>query len=564
MRRLLALSLLLSATIPAIALAAEPAAATSAKPVKVAPAQTLPPQVLYQFLLGEIAGARGNLPVALAAYMEMARSTHDPRIAQRAAEIAFHSRQLGAAIEAAQIWVAAEPGSIQGRQTLAGLLGAANRDEEMAQQLTLLLALDKGQAGNSLLMLNRTLGRNPDKKAVQRQVKAITEPYVGIPEAHFARAQAAYNAADSDSALDDIEIALKLRPDWEAAAMFLVRLQPDEQGRIANLLQTFVKSNPTSPEARLGLARALVAAKRYKEGRTEFLALLETNPGNADLLYAIGILSLQLQEPKKAETHFTQALDAGYKDANLVHYYLGQIAEDAGRTDDALKHYAATSGEQQMPALARAVSLLAKQGKVEEARRWMHETKVADPKDRSLLLMVEAQFLRDSGRTEDALALLEKELLAQPGNTELLYEAGMLAERLGRLDAAERHWRKAMTLKPDYAQAYNALGYSLADRGERLDEALSLIEKALTLSPGDPFILDSKGWVLFRRGDAKGALEALNAAYAVRPDPEIAAHLGEVLWSMGRRDEAEKTWREASQKNPGNDVLAATIKRFKP
>lgn len=571
MRRLLALSLLLSATAPTLAAPGESAtagSAESAKPsltsAKAAPAPALPPQVLYQFLLGEIAGARGNMPVALAAYMEMARNTRDPRIAQRAAEIAFHSRQLGASIEAAQIWVAEEPASVQARQTLIGLLGAANRDQEMAAQLKQLLALDKEQVGGSLLMLNRTLGRNTDKKAVQRQIKAITEPYMGIAEAHFARAQAAYNAADDGEALTEIEMALKLRPDWEAAAMFLVRLQPDEQGRVADLLQAFVKAKPTSPEARLGLARALVAAKRYGDGRAEFLTLLESNAGNADLLYAIGILSLQLQEPKKAEPYFNQALAAGYKDASLVHYYLGQIAEDAGRADEALRHYAATAGEQQMPALARAVSLLAKQGKVEEARRMMHDTKVADPKDRSLLLMVEAQFLRDSGRSEEALVLLEKELLTQPGNTELLYEAGMLAERLGRLDVAERHWRKAMTLKPDYAQAYNALGYSLADRGERLDEALALIEKALSLTPGDPFILDSKGWVLFRRGDAKGALEALIAAYAVRPDPEIAAHLGEVLWSLGRREEAEKTWREASRKSPGNEVLTATIKRFTP
>jgi tetratricopeptide (TPR) repeat protein len=563
MRSLIALSLLLIAPVT-VATAGDDAPATPTAPVASLAKPSLPPQVLYQFMLGEIAGARGNLPVALAAYMEMARSTHNPRIAQRAAEIAFHARQLGASIEAAQIWVAAEPESVQANQTLAGLYGAANRDEEMGQQLTKLLALDKEQVGASLLMLNRTLGRNADKKAVRRQVDAITAPYIGIAEAHFARAQAAYNADDSAAALTEIEKALTLRPDWEYAAMFLARLRPDEGGRVADLLARFVRNNPTSPDARLGLARALVAAKRYPEARTEFLALLETNSSNPDLLYAVGILSLQLKEPKKAETYFSQALEAGYKDPDLVRYYLGQIAEEDGRTEQALKYYAVTGGEQQMPALARAVSLLVKQGKIDDARHWMHEIKLADPKDHLSLLLVEAQLLREAGRAEDAYALLEKELVAQPDNPELLYETGMLAERVGRLDVAERHWRKLVALKPDHAQAYNALGYSLADRGERLDEALSLIDKALTLLPGDPFILDSKGWVLFRRGDAQGALDALNKAFAGRPDPEIAAHLGEVLWSLGRRDEAERTLREASKGSPNNEVLSATIKRLKP
>ncbi|MCX7145173.1 MAG: tetratricopeptide repeat protein, partial [Sulfuritalea sp.] len=170
----------------------------------------------------------------------------------------------------------------------------------------------------------------------------------------------------------------------------------------------------------------------------------------------------------------------------------------------------------------------------------------------------------DAGRHADAFAFLAKALEVQPDQPELLYEVALTAEKLGYVDVMERHLRRLIALKPDSAQAYNALGYSLADRNLRLDEAAQLIDKALALTPDDPFILDSKGWVLFRQGKPAAALEALQKAYAQKPDAEIAAHIGEVLWALGRPNEALVVWREATKAHPTNEVLAATIKRFVP
>jgi tetratricopeptide (TPR) repeat protein len=178
--------------------------------------------------------------------------------------------------------------------------------------------------------------------------------------------------------------------------------------------------------------------------------------------------------------------------------------------------------------------------------------------------VAEAQLLRDAGRHADAFAFLAKVLEEQPDNPEILYETALAAEKLGYMDVLERHLLHLIALRPDSPQGYNALGYSFAERNLRLDEAAQLIDKALSLTPDDPFILDSKGWVLFRQGKPAAALEALQKAFAEKPDPEIAAHIGEVLWALGRLKEALAVWRDASKAHPANEALTATIRRFVP
>ena len=178
------------------------------------------------------------------------------------------------------------------------------------------------------------------------------------------------------------------------------------------------------------------------------------------------------------------------------------------------------------------------------------------------LLLAEAQILRDAERPTEALALLEAALRENPEDTGLLYEAAMLAERIGRMDLLEARLRRVLELQPDHAHALNALGYSLADRGLRLDEAEALIARAHALMPQDPFILDSLGWVRFRRGDQVGALVHLERAYGMRKDAEIAAHLGEVLWTLGRRDEARRIFAEALAAHPDNRLLTDTGRRL--
>lgn len=530
------------------------------------PKQELTPQILYQLLMAEIAGQRGNMTLSTRAYTDLARSTRDPRIARRAAEIAIYARQNDAALEAARLWAELEPESAQARQMLAGVLVGSDRLDEAQDHLARLLEAEGEGLPGALLRLNRLFVRYADKAQVQRIVGKLTEPFLKRAEARYARGEAALNAGDNANAVAEADQALALRPDWEQAVLMKAQgqraISPEKS---SETLRAFLSKNPKSREVRLQYARALVNDKQYSEARDEFAKLLKDFPGNADVVYAVGVLSMQLSDHDAAEANFRRLLDMDYREPNLARLYLGQIAEERKRQDEALEWFAAVEvGEQYVAARTRIAHILAQQGKIDAARESLQAAAAASSRDRVQFLLAEVQVLRDAGRAKEAFDLLEKTLASQPDQPDLLYESALLAERLDRMDTMEAKLRKLIQLKPDHAHAYNALGYSLADRGERLEEAHSLISKALEISPDDPFILDSMGWLLYRKGDLQGALVPLQRAYGIRADPEIAAHLGEVLWSLGKRDDAQTLWREAARANPQNEVLANAIKKFSP
>jgi tetratricopeptide (TPR) repeat protein len=527
----------------------------------------LTPQILYQILLGEVAGQRGNLALSASAYLDLARSTRDPRIARRAAEIAHFARQGESALEATRLWVEIDPESSQARQMLIGLLVGLGRAGEIEPHLTKLMSLDADNLPEGLMRLNRLFARFPDKAAAQSIIDRVTQPHVALPEARFVRAQAAAAAGSHARALEDVEAALRARPDWDQAVLLKAQIEQQQNPEaMLRTLKDYLAKHPKARDVRLQYARALAMEKRPKESRLEFERLVQDFPGNPDVVFAVGVLSYQLEDYEAAEASFKRLLQEGnHQDPNQIRMYLGQIAETQKRLPEALDWYAAvTAGEQFLPAQIRQAQVLGRQGRLEDARKHLQQVETSASRDRIQLLLIEAQLLRDAGQAKEAYDLLDASLQTQPNQPDLLYETALLAERIGRMEVVEGNLRKLIQIKPDHAHAYNALGYSLADRGERLDEARQLIAKALEIAPDDPFILDSMGWVLFRRGDLQGALDYLKRAYALRADPEIAAHLGEVLWALGRRDEATKTWREAEKSHPGNEVLANAIKRFIP
>lgn len=541
--------------------AAQPAPVSAAAEDRL-PKQELTGQILYQFLLAEIAAQRGQFGLSAGAYLDLAKSTRDPRIVRRAAEIAFHARQYDSALEASRLWLSLEPESQQARQMLATLLLASGRIDELAGSLARDLATAP-RVGDALIRMVRAFSRFPDKLAVQRLFDQLTQPYPELAEARLVRAQTAAGVGDADRARREIDKALELRPTWELAALFKAEMLPKGAAQL-EFLKTWLAANPDAPDVRLGYARGLVSEKRYEEARIEFRRLLAASPDNPDMLYAVGILSLQVNDATEAEQQLKRFVEIGRGDLDPARFYLGQIAEQAGRPEDALRWYdLVAGGEHALPAKVRAAQVLLRQNKLDEARERLAAARASAPGD-VRLVVAEAQLLRDAGRHADAFAFLAKILEVQPDQPDLLYETALAAEKLGYVDVLERHLRRLIALKPDSAQAYNALGYSLADRNLRLDEAAQLLDKALSLAPDDPFILDSKGWLLFRQGKFAAALEALQKAYAQKPDAEIAAHIGEVLWTLGRPSEALAIWREATHAHPTNEVLATTIKRFVP
>jgi tetratricopeptide (TPR) repeat protein len=529
------------------------------------PAQELTEPLLYELLLAEVALQRGDAELAAQTYLELARRTRDPRVARRAAEVASVARQAPLALEAARVWHEAEPESVQALQTLTALLVSARKVEEAEPYLARLLARDGAAAANGFLQLGRLLSGNPDKQANLRVVQRLAARYPQMAQARLAMAQAALAAGDEAMALAEARGALELQPGWEAAAIFEAQiLQRGSPAAAAQSLAAFLERNPQSRDARLAYARLLAGERRLAEARAQFEKLLAAFPDNGDVRYAVGLLAMQLRDFATAEAAFKRLLDAGFRDADGVRYLLGQAAEEQRQWREALDWYGRIErGEHSLPARLRIASVMAKQGRLEEARAYLR-TVEASGEQRVQLLIAEAHILREAHQHREAYDLLARALEQEPEQPELLYDHALTAEKLERFDVLETSLRKLIRLKPDHAHAYNALGYSFADRNLRLPEARKLIEHALQLMPEDYYIIDSMGWVLYRMGDLTGALEHLRRAYLGRPDAEIGAHLGEVLWKMGQRDEAERVWQEALKQHPENETLQKTLKRLRP
>jgi tetratricopeptide (TPR) repeat protein len=520
---------------------------------------------LYELLVGEIALQRGDAALAAQTYAELAKSTRDPRIVRRAIEVANFARQPDLALESAKIWYEMEPKSPQPLQVIAAILISAKRIDEAEPYLEKLLAADGVNLENGFMQLNRLLSGNPDKASNLRVVRQLAATHPELAQAHFAVAQAALAAGDDATALAEIQQAQAIRPDWESAVILQAQvLQKRSPGEAAKVLGDFVDKYPASREARLNYARALVLDKRFPEARTQFEAVLAANPGNTDVVYAVGLLALQLKDYAVAEENMKRLLAMNYRDPNGVRYLLGQIAEEQKQWPRAIEWYGQIEeGEHALAARMRTASVMAKQGKVDEARAYLQRAAAEHPDEEAQITVAEAQLLRDANRVQDAYEILGQALKKDPNQPDLLYDYALTAEKLQRYDVLENNLRKLMEVKPDHAHAYNALGYSFVERNTRLPEAKKLIQHALELAPDDSFIVDSMGWLLYREGNLKGAADALRRAYNGRPDAEIGAHLGEVLWVMGERDEARRVWQESLKASPDNEILIKTIERFR-
>src|SRR5262245_2461551 len=544
-------------------------AAAAEKPVSEGaselPNVELSRELVYEFLVAEIAGQRGNLTLAAQAYADLAKRTRDPRVAERATEMSLYARMPEAAIDSAKVWAETSPTSTRALGTASSLLIRANRLDEAQPYLEKILATQSTSRGDGFLQLNGLLANNPDKATNLRVVQRLAQSYPELAQAHFAVAQAAAGAGEDELALKEIREAGRLQPDWELAVLFEASLlQKGSNAAAADRLVSYLKTHPKSREVRLAYARTLVADKNYPDARGQFEQLLKDHPGNTDVVFAVAVLSMQLEDWPGAESNLKRLLDLGYADRNSVRFYLGQVTEEQKRFPEALQWYGeVTRSEQFMPAQIRTAQVMSKQGNLDGARKYLQNVSATNNDQRAQLIIAEAQLLRDANRPKEAFDVVERGLDKLPDNAELLYDHAMLAEKLDRMDILESSLRKVITLKPDHAHAYNALGYSLADRNVRLDEAKGLIDQALKLAPDDSYIIDSLGWVLYRQGKNEEALKELQRAYAGRPDAEIAAHLGEVLWVAGRRAEAQKVWDEALTKTPSNDVLIKTVQKFK-
>ena len=554
------------------AAAAAEASATEARLPKVA----LTGDLLYKLMKAEIEFRSGNWQPAYLTMLAAAQRTRDPRLAQRATEMALGSKQGEPALAAIRLWRQLAPDSDEAAQYYLGFVilsdSLAEAEPILRARLQTVAAAERGLA---MFQAQQLLSRAKDQAGAVAMTERLMAPYADSMEAHIVLAQAAFARGATAVARDEARAALALKPDAEIAVLTLAQVADDEAGSAA-VLSAFLATNPGAREVRAAYARVLVSRKQYEPARQQFLALHKAQPDNPGTLYALGIVSLQLDDQAGAEQYFVRFTDVlaanpdEERDGSKVFVILARLAEERGDLPGALQwldkveqgERGEDAGAGWFSAQLKRAQLLGKGGDIDGARKLLASLPAALPAERAQVMLTEAQILRDTGRQGDAYTLMQAAVAKFPQNADLLYDFALLAEKAGDLDVMEKTLRTVIEQAPDNHHAYNALGYSMAERNVRLQEAFALIDKALKLAPGDPFIMDSMGWVQFRLGNLNAAEMQLRQAYTLRSDPEIAVHLGEVLWQKGQKADAQKLWREALAKDPKNDTLKNTLARL--
>ena len=535
------------------------------------PNVALTSELLYKLMLAEIDFKNGNWEGPFVIMMTAAQQTRDPRLAQRATEIALASRQGEPTIAAVRLWRELAPQSDEAAQYYLGFVVLSD-DISDAEAIfrSRLAAAAADERGLLLFQTQQLLGRAKDKAAASAMLDRLVAPYAATLEGRIALAQAALGRGDKEGARREAQAALTVKPDAEIAVLMLAQASADEAGAQA-LLARFLKAHPNAREVRAAHARLLAGARQFGPAREELRTLLKGQPDNPGTLYALGIVSLQMNDSAGAEGYLRRFVDVagrqsdGSADTARAYSLLAQLAEDRGDSGAALALLDKIDEDERgwFGARLKRAQLMGKGGDVAGARALLAKLAVPTELEQVQVLLTDAQVVRDAGQQQDAYALLQAGVVKFPGNADVLYDFAMLAEKMARFDEMEQALRKIIVLAPDHHNAYNALGYSLAERNVRLPEAFELIGKALQLAPNDPFIMDSMGWVQFRMGQLDAAEKQLRQAYALRNDAEIAVHLGEVLWQKGQQADARKLWREARNKDPKNDTLKSTLARLR-
>ena len=531
------------------------------------PKVELTDKMLFTFLVADIATQRGRPDLAAEAFLELAKTTRDVRLARRAAQIAYESQQMELTLDALKLWQELDPQSRMPKQMLISVLIGAGKMEQARPYMVEVLAADSAKAGHVFEQVYPLFARYENKQAVYKMLRELAQPYYsGNVEIHWVLAQAAEAAGAQDDALNEVHQARALRPEWEWPVLLEARiLLPKSPQDALRVEKKYLDAYPESKEVRLSYARLLLEQKQYQESRAQFQLILQKQPENVEVGFAVALLSLQLGELDRAEKELKQTLAAGRKDSATVHFYLAQLEEAKKNEPAALEEYRQVKdGEYMFRSRLRIAYLLLKSGKLNEAREVLHQTVVKNEVERTQLILVEGQILRDAKQYDAAFKVLSAGLDRQPDQPELLYEAAMVADKQGKFAVLEEMLRKLIKVAPDHAHAYNALGYALLERHTRLNEAMKLVEKAYQLDPDDAAIMDSMGWGYYLLGNLDKSVSFMRRAYAAYPDPEVAAHLGEVLWKQGQQEEAKRTWQENLQKNPDSAALKAVIKKFLP
>ncbi len=557
--------------------------------VRAAPQNAAPPatsvlnaQLFYQLLLAEISATNQDTATAYALTLDAARKAKSEQLYERTVNIALQARSGDSALEASQAWSKAFPNSQNANRYVLQILIGLERIDESLEPLKRSVALVHLKDRAAIIsLIPRYYARTQDKALAARLAYTALTRELGTQGAIGAAAWTAVgilrlNADDKDGALEAATQGLKQDVTSEGVGLLAVQLMQPDLPQAEAIVQNVLEQAPTS-ELRMAFARKLLEFKRYSETYAQMQALNQEKPDFADAWLIRASIELQdnnfaaavgslkayvaLEDKSTPASATPQDMGRGLVQAYLL---LSQIAAQNQLFDDADAYLQRIqSPPEYMQIQARRAMLLAQQGRIADARKLVRDIPETQPTDARNKVSMELQILRDLKEHQAAYDFLKDATQRYPQDVDLLYDLAIMCDKLHKMTEMERILRHVMVLQPTYHHAYNALGFSFAERNIRLQEARLLVAKALELAPKDAHVLDSMGWVEFRLGKLDEALRLLEQAYQAMPDAEIAAHLGEVLWIKGDRDQAGAIWDKGLELNRDNATLKETLQRLR-
>jgi len=529
-----------------------------------APMDELDADAVFSALVGEIAAQRGDLEMAYRHQLQTAVLTGDAQAAERATRIALAVKRRDLALRAVREWVRIAPNEVPARQLAVMLYLDEDQPEKVTENIQAIMAIAESTGRDGFLLVMAALSKSRDRDAGMRLMRQLAEAHPQDPEAGYATARLALSWQQNQVAEQEIRSLIDQHPTWGKAYVLLSRIlviKGDKDGALA-VLETAAARIPRDPLVNIALAKLLVDKGDYEKAYRQFLKVQRLTPGDPDIVYSLGVLAVQLEKPDVARRHFLQLRRDGEMPDQTA-YYLGRLDESEGKFDAAIGFYEQVGkGDLRYEAQIRVTRILADQGQLDEALDRVQQLRAEMPEHSPQLFLAEAELMRKEGSDGEVMALYDKGLAAHPDDISILYARALFAISIGRMDILEKDLGRILVLDPENVDALNALGYTLADQTDRYQEAAAYINKAYALRPGEPAILDSMGWLQYRLGNHEEALGFLQQAMDRMPDSEIAAHLGEVLWVMGDRQQALKVWNDRLKKDPDSRHVRETRKRL--
>ena len=532
---------------------AEPKEKAKAKEDKT----SIDPDVLFMLLTAELAGQRGQYDIALEGYMEAAKRVHDPRFAERAAMIAMYMKDSNKTNEAVALWVRQDPKNQAARKIAALSALRAGNKKAATEHLNMLLNIAPAGFENAVLELAGVLQKDGKVNIIYDALDTLSVQHPDQAVIFYMQSLLAMQKKEIYLAESKIQQALKVRPGWDKALMFQAQIAvfSGDLNKAKTLLKEASLKYPDNNKISKILAQVLIKAEDYDAAAEVYQDIISADPRDIESQFALGLVYLQVDKDEQAEDVFKKLLEQP-EWKYQASFYLGKIEEKHDHSKKALVWFdKVTDGPFVFDASISAISLLAKDKQFDEANSRLSLLQSKFPKQKLRLLLVQAELYSQQKQYEKAFNLLTEALVDFPDQKELLYTRALMAERVNKPDIAEADLKKILAMDPDNVEALNALGYTLLNKPDRYADAEKYLQHALSLEPDAAVIIDSYGWLQFKLGNNEKALDYLQQAYEKQPENEIAAHLAEVLWVLGRKDEAIKLFNKAIKDAPDDEYL---------